>query len=190
MKIIDSLKGRRSIYDINKNLPVKEEVVFDFIKEATELVPDAFNMKSSRVVVVTKEKQDLLWDKIYEVFDGEVPREKIDSFKKGFGTILYFIDTSVVKGLEEQFPLYAPKFFEWAKQSAGMLELSIWSGLKELSIGASIQHYNPIIDKMVKELFDIPENYELNAQMPFGGINTEPSPKDKEDISLRVKFLN
>ena len=81
-------------------------------------------------------------------------------------------------------------FSEWAKQSAGMLELSIWSGLKELSIGASLQHYNPIIDKMVKELFDIPESYELNAQMPFGGINTEPSPKDKEDISLRVKFVN
>jgi hypothetical protein len=146
-------------------------------------------MKSSRVVVVTKEKQDLLWDKIYEVFDGNVPSEKIDSFKKGFGTILYFIDTSAVKALEEQFPLYAPKFLEWAKQSAGMLELSIWSGLKELSIGASLQHYNPIIDKMVKELFGIPESYELNAQMPFGGINTEPSPKEKEDISLRVKFL-
>ena len=111
MKIIDSLKERRSIYDINKNLPVNEKVVFDFIKEATELVPDAFNMKSSRVVVVTKEKQDLLWDKIYEVFGGEVPREKIDSFKKGFGTILYFIDTSAVKILEDQFPLYAPKFF-------------------------------------------------------------------------------
>ena len=190
MKIIESLKERRSIYDINKNLPVKEEVVFDFIKEATELVPDAFNMKSSRVVVVTKEKQDLLWDKIYDVFDGNVPREKIDGFKNGFGTILYFIDTSVVKGLEEQIPPYAPKFIEWARQSAGMLEVSIWSGLKELNIGASLQHYNPVIDKMVKELFDIPENYELNAQMPFGGINTEPEPKDKEDISLRVKFKN
>jgi predicted oxidoreductase (fatty acid repression mutant protein) len=189
MKIIDSLKERRSIYDINKTLPVKDEVVFNLIKEATELVPDSFNMKSSRVVVVTEEKHDLLWDKIYELFEGNVPKEKIDSFKNGYGTILYFIDKSVVKGLEEQFPLYAPKFIEWARQSAGMLELSIWSGLHELNIGASLQHYNPIIDEMVKEFLDIPENYELNAQMTFGGINSEPSPKDKEDISLRVKFV-
>ncbi len=190
MKIIESLKQRRSNYDINKNLPVKEEVIFDFIKEATELVPDAFNMKSSRVVVVTKEKHDVLWDKIYEVFDGKVPREKIDSFKNGYGTILFFVDKAAVKLLVDQFPTYASKFSEWSKQSAGMLELSIWSGLKELNIGASLQHYNPVIDKMVKELFDIPENYELNAQMPFGGINTEPSLKDKEDISKRVRFVN
>jgi len=189
MRITDSLKQRRSIYDINKKLPVEEKVVFDFIKEATELVPDAFNMKSSRVVVVTKEKQDLLWDKIYEVFEGQVPREKIDGFKNGYGTILYFVDNNVVKALQEQFPTYAPKFTEWSKQSAGMLELSIWSGLKELGIGASLQHYNPVIDNMVKELFDIPENYELNAEMPFGGINSEPNAKEKEDISLRVKFL-
>jgi predicted oxidoreductase (fatty acid repression mutant protein) len=188
MKIIESLKERRSIYDINKNLPVKEDVVFDFIKEATELIPDSFNMKSSRVVVVTGEKQDLLWDKIYDVFEGNVPKEKIDSFKSGFGTILYFIDTSTVKALEEQFPLYASNFIEWAKQSAGMLELSIWSGLKELNIGASLQHYNPVIDEMVKELFDIPDSYKLNAEMPFGGINSTPEPKEKEDISLRVKF--
>ncbi len=189
MKIIDSLKQRRSNYDINKNLPVEEKVVFDFIKEATELVPDAFNMKSSRVVVVTKENQDLLWDKIYEVFNGQVPREKIDGFKNGYGTILYFVDNNVVKGLQEQFPPYAPKFIEWSKQSAGMLELSIWSGLKELGIGASLQHYNPVIDDAVKELFSIPESYELNAQMPFGGINSEPSAKEKEDISLRVTIL-
>lgn len=189
MKIINTLKQRRSIYDINKNLPVEENVVFDFIKEATELVPDAFNMKSSRVVVVTKENQDLLWDKIYEVFNGQVPREKIDGFKKGYGTILYFIDKNVVKALQDQFPLYAPRFIEWSNQSAGMLELSIWSGLKELGIGASLQHYNPVIDNMVKELFNIPESYELNAQMPFGGINSEPEAKAREDISLRVNIL-
>ena len=35
------------------------------INEVTELVPDAFNMKSARVVVALGEKQDELWDGIY-----------------------------------------------------------------------------------------------------------------------------
>ena len=56
LKIIQSLTERRTYYDINKELPVKQEEVVELIKQATELVPDAFNMKSSRVVVVTGDK--------------------------------------------------------------------------------------------------------------------------------------
>lgn len=190
MKIIESLRGRRSHYDINKDLPVQEDKVFELVKELTELVPDAFNMKSSRVILVTGQRQDELWDNIYDVFEGMVPREKIDSFKNAYGTILYFYDKAVVESLKEQFELYADRFEDWAIQSSGMLQLSIWSGLKELGIGASLQHYNPIIDKMVREMFDIPESYVLKAQMPFGGIVSSPDAKEKEDISKRVKIIN
>lgn len=189
MKILESLKERRSHYDINSDLPVNEVEVFDLVEKATELVPDAFNMKSSRVIVVTGEKQKELWDNIYEVFGGKVPRAKIDSFKNGYGTILYFYDKAVVKNLQDQFPTYAERFIEWASQSSGMLQISIWSGLKELGIGASLQHYNPVIDDMVKEMFDLPDSYSLNAQMPFGGINSNPAEKEKEDISKRVKII-
>lgn len=189
MKILESLKGRRTHYDINKNLPVEEVKVFDLVKQTTELVPDAFNMKSSRVIVVTGEKQDQLWDNIYDEFEGKVPREKIDSFKNGYGTILYFYDENVAKDLQSQFTTYADKFLDWAIQSSGMLQLSIWSGLKELGIGASLQHYNSVIDNMVREMFDVPENYVLNAQMPFGGIGSYPDEKAKEDISNRVKIV-
>lgn len=189
MKILSSLKERRTHYDINKDLPVEEEKVFNLIEEATELVPDAFNMKSSRVLVVTGEKQDQLWDNIYDVFQGKVEREKIDSFKNGYGTILYFYDENIVKNLQDQFATYADKFPAWAHQATGMLQLSIWSGLKELGIGASLQHYNPVIDEMVKEMFNIPEGFILNAQMPFGGIGSQPGEKEKEDISKRVKVV-
>lgn len=189
MKIIDLLKKRRSYYNIDKNIAVYESQIFELIKDVTELVPDAFNMKSSRVIVVTKDKHDLLWDKIYEVFDKKVPREKIDLFKNGYGTVLFFIDKEVVKALEEKFPLYSDRFENWANQSSAMLQFSIWNGLRELNLGSSLQHYNPIIDKMVKELFDIPDSYELNAQMPFGNIVVEPDPKEKENIDERVKIL-
>lgn len=73
-------------------------------------------------------------------------------------------------------------------QSSAMLQISIWSGLRELGIGASLQHYNPVIDQKVRELFDLPESYLLIAQMPFGGIVNEPDLKEKEDITKRVQI--
>lgn len=189
MSMITALEKRRSIYQINKELPVSEEKIVETIEHVTELVPDAFNMKSARVVVALGKKQDLLWDSIYEVFGGKVPREKIDSFKSGAGTVLYFYDEAVVKGMQEQFAAYAANFPVWANQANGMLQFSIWSALRELGVGASLQHYNPVIDSKVRELFDVPESYVLVAEMPFGGITAEAGPKPGEDIGLRVRVV-
>jgi len=189
MKIIESLQNRRSYYNIEKRIPVEEKEIFSLLEQATELVPDAFNMKSSRVVTVTGNMQDILWDSIYDSFGGNVSREKIDSFKKGYGTVLYFYENEVVKGLQEKFPLYADNFPLWASQSSAMLQLTIWSGLRELGIGASLQHYNPIIDETVKKLLNLPASYILVAQMPFGRIVEEASPKEKENIQTRVQFI-
>ena len=155
----------------------------------TELVPDAFNMKSARVVLVFGEKHEQLWDEIYDVFEGKVPREKLDLFKNGAGTILFLYDQDIVKKMQEQFHTYADNFTIWANQANGMLQIVMWSMLRELNIGASLQHYNPIIDAKVKELFDIPESCMLVAQMPFGGIKKEPDEKEKEDINKRVSVV-
>lgn len=189
MSIVESLKNRRTYYNINKNLPVAAEKIESTIKEVTELVPDAFNMKSARVAVLFGEKHDLLWDEINNIFGGKVPQEKIDSFKSGAGTVLFFYDLNTVKALQEQFAPYADNFPVWANQANGMLQLGIWSALRELGVGASLQHYNPVIDERVKKLFGIPSEYVLLAQMPFGGIVSEPAAKEKEDIGKRVTVI-
>ena len=189
MSIIKSLEKRRTYYNINKDLPVSEREIEEKIKEVTELVPDAFNMKSARVVVLFGEEHDKLWDEVHNEFDGQVPREKIDSFKAGAGTILYLYDEKTVKKMQEDFSTYADNFPVWANQANGMLQISIWSLLRELNIGASLQHYNPVIDEKVKELFDISKEYKLLAQMPFGGIVSEPEAKEKENIDERVKVV-
>ncbi|CEM62666.1 nitroreductase [Treponema phagedenis] len=189
MSIIESLKQRRSYYEINKDIPISQEEIERKIKELTELVPDAFNMKSARLVLIFGDKHDLLWNEIYNVFEGKVPQEKIDSFKAGAGTILFLYDEETVKSLQEQFKQYADNFPVWANQANGMLQLSVWAALRELGVGASLQHYNPVIDDKVKQLFDIPKSYKLIAQMPFGGIIKEPEKKEKEDIDKRVTVI-
>ena len=96
MSIINSLKKRRTHYNIKKELPISQDELIEIIEEVTELVPDSLNMKSARVVLALDEKQDELWDTIYDAFGGQVPGDKIDSFKAGHGTILYFYDKDVV----------------------------------------------------------------------------------------------
>ena len=180
MSIIKALEERRSVYALNKTLPVPEPEVEAMIRQVTELVPDAFNMKSARVVLALGGRQDALWDAIFDAFGGKVSREKIDSFKAACGTVLYFYDSGVVNAMQKQFPRYAENFPVWANQANGMLQLAIWSALREKGIGANLQHYNPVIDTKVKELFGLPDSWVLLAQMPFGGIVTPPEPKEKE----------
>lgn len=187
--IIDSLKNRRSVYALGKNIKVDEQKLIDTVREITNLSPHAFNAKSNIVYVLIGERQNELWDRVYNAFEGKVSREKIDGFKAAYGTVLYFVDKNVVKRLEDSFPLYAKNFYPWALQAAGMLEVSVWAGLRDLGLGANIQHYNPIIDKTVAEMLDLPSNYELNAQMPFGEILEEAGDKDFGNIDERFKVV-
>ena len=187
MALIESLQKRRSYYGIDKNLPISEDEVVSLVEQVTHLVPDAFDMKSQRAVVVLGDRQDALWDAIYDAFGGKVAREKIDGFKAGAGTVLYFTDEAVVEKMQEQYASYAANFPIWAQQSNGMLQLSVWTALRDAGIGANIQHYNPVIDEAVRELLDVPASWRLVAQMPFGGIVAEPDAKADEDISTRVR---
>ncbi len=189
MAIYESLKKRRTYYGLNKELPVSVEEVKKTVEEVTRLVPDAFDMKSARVVTVFGEKQDELWNRIFEVFGGNVPREKIDGFKAAAGTVLYFYDEDVIKALQEKFSLYADNFPVWANQANGMLQISIWTALRDLGIGANLQHYNPVIDDAVKQMLNLPNSWKLIAQMPFGGIVAKPDAKATENIENRVKFF-
>ncbi|MDY3900498.1 MAG: nitroreductase family protein [Atopobiaceae bacterium] len=187
MAIIESLEQRRSVYALNKELPVPEERVVADVKRIVELVPDAFNMRSQRVVVALGEKQDQLWDAVFDAFGGKVAREKIDGFKAAAGTVLYFVDEDVVSGLQKQFAAYAQNFPVWAQQANGMLQFSVWAGLRDLGIGANVQHYNPVIDDAVRELFSVPESWTLVAEMPFGGIVAPAGDKAGENVDDRVR---
>ena len=187
--MLDTLAARRSQYQLDKDLPIEASEVIDLITRTVELVPDAFNMRSQRVAVALGAKQDELWDAVYDAFGGKVARERIDGFKAAAGTVLYFVDQSVVESLQAQYAMYAQNFPTWAQQANGMLQFSVWNVLREAGVGANIQHYNPVIDDAVRDLFDLPESWVLVAQMPFGGIAGDPQPKDGEDISLRVKVM-
>lgn len=186
MNFIKALSDRRSYYALGDKPEVSDDKILSTIEEVVRLVPDAMNMRSQRAVVLFGAQHKKLWDAVYDIYGGKVDKEKTDMFKAGAGTVLFFYDNKTVKGLMEKFPRYAENFVPWALQSNGMLQISVWTALRELGLGANIQHYNPVIDDKIKAMFDIDADYVLLGQMVFGSILSEPNPKESEDIKNRV----
>ncbi|WP_411678377.1 nitroreductase family protein [Caproicibacter sp.] len=190
------LENRRSVYSIGKEPSVSEEEILSIVRRAVIASPSAFNSQSSRAIVLFGKEHDKLWDDTKAILKGIVPaenfaktEEKIDSFRGGTGTVLYFEDQNVVTGLQERFPLYKDNFPVWSLQSSGMLQLAVWSALEEAGLGASLQHYNPLIDEKVRQHWGAPKNWKLLGQMPFGSVTGNPGPKENLPVDERVKVF-
>ncbi|MDP2843713.1 MAG: nitroreductase family protein, partial [Acetobacterium sp.] len=149
--------------------------------------------QSQRVAVLFGEKHLEFWAIVMETLRKKVladefrsTENRINSFAAGCGTLLFYDDNSVTKGLMERFLPYRDRIPDWAEQANGMLQFAIWTQLSAAGLGASLQHYNPIIDNEVRTTFLIPSDWRLIAQMPFGVPTEEPITKDFEPIERRV----
>ena len=188
-------QNRRSVYALGKNLPISEQEVLEIIDNAVKYSPSAFNSQTAHAVVLLGENHQKLWNITFGELEKFLPNEeakavtkgKIDSFAAAYGTILFFEDHDVVKGLQEQFPSYADNFPIWSEQSTGIASFAVWNALAEAGVGANIQHYNPIIDEKVVAEWNIPANLVLRAQMPFGEKLQEAAPIERTSRVRVVK---
>ena len=191
------VEDRRSYYAIDKKSPISDKQIQEIVEHAVKYVPSPFNSQSGRVVLLLGENHDKLWEITRETLRKIVPAdnfgptdEKINSFKNGYGTILYFEDQEVVEGLQKQFPLYEETFPVWSVQASAMLQYTIWVAIEEAGLGASLQHYNPLIDDDVKESWNLPSKWKLIAQMPFGTPLAEPGDKEFAPLESRIKVFS
>ncbi len=191
-----AIVNRRTVYAIGKNVTHSPEEIRQLVEHAVKYTPSPINSQSARVVVLMGSNHDRLWDIVRETLKKIVPAEsfastdaKLASFQAGFGTVLFFEEQQIVKGLQEQFALYSDNFPIWSLQSNGMLEYVIWTALADIGIGASLQHYNPLIDDEVRKTWNLPDSWKLLAQMPFGSIEADPGAKEFSPIEDRVKFF-
>lgn len=192
----NAVKDRRSFYGISKESTVSDTRLQEIVNDAVKYAPTAFNSQSGRVMVLLGGHHDKLWDLTKEELRKLVPPEnfsstesKIHSFKNGYGTVLFFEDQSVVESLQRQFELYKDNFPVWSLESGGMLQYIVWTALELEGFGASLQHYNPLIDSSVSREWNIPSNWKLLAQMPFGKPTASPDEKQFQPLDFRVKFL-
>lgn len=179
-----AVEERRSFYAIGKEDILSNDRIVQLIRRSIKYAPSAFNSQSARVLVLFGGEHDKLWSLTSDILSGIVPAEKfsetqtkLKSFGNGYGTVLYFEDQTTVSDLQKNFPLYKENFPLWSLQSSGMLQYIIWTMLEAEGYGASLQHYNPLIDEKVKSTWSILESWKLLAQMPFGKPIEKPNSK-------------
>ena len=193
-----ALEARRSVYGFSSERPVGLDEIVKIAENALTVVPSSFNSQSTRIVVLFGDHHRKLWDIVLDALrkvtdDQQFARSEAKvrgDFQTGYGTILFFEDEAVVKGLQEQFGLYADKFPVYSDNTAGMHQLAVWTALAQKGLGASLQHYHPLINDAVRKEWNLPASWKLTAQMPFGKPLHAPGPKEHEPVSDRLKVFS
>ncbi|MFD2114871.1 nitroreductase family protein [Paenibacillus yanchengensis] len=193
---LTAIENRRSHYAISNEQVISDERLQQIVTHAVKHTPSSFNSQSGRVVVLLGEQHSKLWEITTETLRKIVPadnfdatQQKMNGFAAGYGTILFFEDQAVIENLQEQFSLYKDNFPIWSLQSSGMLQHVIWTALDSEGYGASLQHYNPLIDDEVKQQWNLSNSWKLLAQMPFGKKLTTPGEKQFQPIEERLKII-
>ena len=190
----EAIANRRSHYALKNESPITDEEIINRVRFAVKHIPAAFNSQSTRVVVLLHEKHQRLWQITKDTLQAIVPaeafgktKEKIErSFQSGYGTLLFYEDQRHVRKLMEQFPRYADKFPTWSEHTNAMHQFALWTMLADAGFGASLQHYNPLIDERLAKEFNIPTDWKMIAQMPFGVAAGQPDEKTFLPIDDRV----
>jgi uncharacterized protein len=193
----ESIRSRRSIYSISKESPISDAAIQEIVEEAVKHTPSAFNSQTTRIVLLLGAQHDELWNITTRVLKTVVPagqfestQQKMNGFQNGYGTLLFFEDMSVVEDLQKKFPLYQDNFPVWAQHTDAMHQLVIWTALENEGFGASLQHYNPLIDEQIKSTWELPESWKLIAQMPFGKPTAPAGEKEwKPILNERLKVF-
>jgi uncharacterized protein len=190
----NAVAERRSFYAISKETTISDDKIKEIIEHAVKHTPSAFNSQSARIVLLLGEHHNKMWDITKEALRKIVPEEqfsstedKIKSFRSGYGTVLFFEDNSIIESLQKQFALYKDNFPVWSQQSSGMHQFVVWTSLEIEGLGASLQHYNELIEADIKKEWNIPSNWRLVAQMPFGKPTSAPGEKQYQPLEERVK---
>ncbi|WP_180096601.1 MULTISPECIES: nitroreductase family protein [unclassified Acinetobacter] len=196
-QFLDLITKRRTIYAIGKNVEQSPEYLSDLIQTAIKQSPSSFNSQSSRAVILFNSEHEKFWGIVADKLTSYAKDEesaakttaKMDSFAAGVGTVLFFEDQTVVQALQQQFPSYADNFPIWAEHSTAIAQFATWTALHTEGLGASLQHYNPIVDEQVHAEWNIPANWKLRAQLVFGSIEGETHAKDYLADEERFKIF-
>ncbi|ENN60868.1 nitroreductase family protein [Staphylococcus aureus] len=193
MTFDNAMEERRSIYNLKDSISISDDELESMIAHAVKHVPSSFNSQSTRIVLLLNDNNNKFWDNTKAILkevmgenrDFEPTEQKIDNFKHSYGTILFYEDQDVVSGLQEQMPNYYDNFAIWSTQTNAMHQFAIWTALATKGIGASLQHYNPLVDEMTSNEFNIPKSWKLIAQMPFGDIREATGEKTFNPVEDR-----
>lgn len=191
---IDALKQRRTQYALGRAVVQDRATIEALIKDAMRHTPSSFNSQSSRALILFGAQSERFWTLVEDALRPIAPKDgfertvaKLAGFAAGVGTVLFYEDQAVVEDLQHKFAPYAEHFPAWSEQSGGMAQFAVWLAFADAGIGASLQHYNPVVDDAVRAEWNVPASWKLRAQMPFG--SHEGPFKEKDFIDDAERFI-
>ncbi len=193
----DAVKQRRSIYGISNEKIVPNDKIAEIVKGAVTHVPSPYNSQSTRIMLLFDGAHQAFWQLTLDALKKVTPPDRFPamqrkvkgSFASGYGTVLYFIDKGAVDELAAKFPLYADRFALWSQHSSAMHQYVIWTALEAEGLGASLQHYSPLVDDAVRLKWNVPAEWQMVAQMPFGKPTQAPGDKEFKSLDERVRIF-
>lgn len=191
-----AMQERRSVYAIDGEKIVPEKRIRELLENSLLHVPSAFNCQSQRAVLLFDDQHRRVWSIVLEALRAIVPADafaateaKIQGFAAGYGTILYYDDQEATAELARTYPAYAEFFPLWAQQANGMLQFAVWTQIEAEGLGATLQHYNLLIEQALRREFGLPETWLLIAQMPFGRPVAAPPVKEFMPLAERLRVI-
>ena len=192
-----AVANRRTIYALNKNITVTDQRIQEIVEFAVKWTPSSFNSQSGRAILLLGKHHQKFWDITRDTLKAMLPEdkfppteEKMKGFAAAYGTVLFFEDQDAVKKLQEGFPAYAQAFPGFSEHSSGMLQFIVWTAFEVEGLGASLQHYSPLVDEAVQKEWNVPKSWKLVSQMPFGNPVVPAGPKEFQPLADRVKSFH
>lgn len=193
---IKAIEQRRTVYHLSNKQILPDPQLVQLVQQAVREAPSSFNVQSSRVVILLGKQHENYWrgivpERLAAVAGEhavEASKAKLEGFAAGAGTILFFEDANLIKGQQEAYPTYADNFPVWSRQASGMAQVYTWTLLSLQGYGANLQHYGNITADKLKQVYNLPQSYELQAEMVFGYPETPASEKtympDEERVAV------
>ncbi|KAJ5799244.1 Nitroreductase [Penicillium psychrosexuale] len=184
----EATQKRRTIRALESKTTVPDSTVVKLAEAALLTVPSAFDNQSVRLTVLFGNDHKQLWSitagallaRIGEERWNEGTKDRIANFAGAYGTILFWDDQKCAAAMKEHAPeIYKDKTDEWVQQSNGMHQYYLWTALEALGLGVNLQHYNPLIDAEVQNMWSVPSDWKLKAQMVFGVPKDGSTPGEK-----------
>ena len=194
--LIEAMKKRRSTRKLIKKENFDKKIIEEILKQAM-YVPSAFNMQSYRILALFDDASNRLWDIVenkllekigQEKFDKTNQKSKIQGFRGGNGTLLFFEDMAVVEEKGNIAKSYKDTFPSWSDQGSGIIQYAVWLLLTGEGLSASLQHYHKLIEEEVKRVWNIPDNWKLISQMPYGLNNEEIKEREFIEFEDMTRF--
>ncbi|KIV87632.1 hypothetical protein PV11_03164 [Exophiala sideris] len=196
-----AIENRISCYTLTNKSPISDERIHQIINDTVKHTPSAFNVQSTRAVILVKQEHEKLWD----IGDAQVKKTmpepayqalapKIQGFKAAYGTVLWFEDQAALDTLKTKNPGIQHVIPDWSQHTNGMHQFIAWTALELEGLGANLQHYSFMADfsKEVLEAWNLPRTWVLHSQLVFGqpadGLKRSRE-RTYAPLEERVKFI-